>query len=83
MSEVQSPVIKSVAGLGSAAGSSAMSKMTESYTFLPTDLAGWMAVAASTLAVGYTATIWVEWWWKKFWKPWLKRRRWVKRQQYE
>lgn len=34
---------------------------------------------ASVLAVIYTGLLICEWWWKKFWRPFLERRGWVKK----
>jgi hypothetical protein len=76
--EINAPVTKAVVGLGAGAATSGMSMAQKVQSFFPTDATGWAAFAASCFAVGYTATIWGEWWWKKFWKPFLKRRGWVR-----
>lgn len=68
VTDIQAPVVKSATALASGAGASATSYVVKSTSFLPTDLAGWMAVAASAIAVIYTAHLLGEWYWKKFWK---------------
>lgn len=72
--QITAPVFKSITALGAGAGSSIAAIVAKSHTFLPHDAAGWMALIASTVAVGYTLTLWAEWWWKKFWRDFLKRR---------
>lgn len=74
--EIQAPVFKAGMALGTGAVSSATSVMARADTFLPKDLAGWMAVAASGIACIYTGCLLAEWWWKKFWKPFLRKRGW-------
>lgn len=77
--EINAPVQKAATALGTSAGASVTSGLMHSaHSFLPTDLSGWMAVLASTVACAYTLTLWCEWWWKKFWKPLLKAHGWLK-----
>jgi hypothetical protein len=78
MTEIQAPVAKSAVALGSGAGASVVSKATETVSFFPTDFAGWMAVCASTAACLYTGHLLGEWYWKKVFRPFLKRKGWVK-----
>ena len=76
--EVQAPVMKSVTALGAGAGTTATTYTQQAQSFLPQDLAGWLAVGASLVALCYTLTLWLEWWWKKFWKPLLVSKGWIK-----
>ena len=52
-SQITSPVVKAATALGAGAGSSATAAAAKAADFLPADLAGWMALAASTAAVLY------------------------------
>ncbi len=75
--KITAPVTKAATALTAGAGTSAMSLATKADSFLPTDLAGWIAVLASSLAVIYTFCILVEWWWIRFWRPFAVRKGWV------
>jgi hypothetical protein len=70
---IQAPVAKAATALGTGAGASMLSMSQQAQSFLPTDLGGWLAAAASFVALGYTLTLWGEWWFKKVWKPLLVR----------
>lgn len=75
--QITAPVAKAATALGSGAGASALSVVTHSQSFLPTDLAGWMALLASTVALVYTLGLLCEWWWKKLWRPFFRARGWI------
>lgn len=77
-SRIASPVVKAVTALCAGAGTSAAAEAARAQGFLPTDLAGWMAVAASTLAVLYTLHLLAEWYWKKVLRDFFVRRGWIK-----
>jgi hypothetical protein len=72
-SEITAPVAKAAAALGAGAGASVVSVTQNAQSFMPTSLSDWMAVVASTVAVVYTLHLMGEWYWKKFWRPWLER----------
>lgn len=66
--EIQAPVAKAVAALSAGAGTSALSLSQQAQSFLPTDLGGWLACAASGAALIYSLCLLSEWWWKRVWK---------------
>lgn len=76
-SQISTPVVKATTALGAGAGSSALSMTNTASSFLPTDLAGWMALTASTVAVLYTLHLIAEWYWKKVWRDLLERWGWI------
>lgn len=75
--QISTPVVKAATALGAGAGSSVLSIANQATSFLPTDLAGWMALAASTVAVIYTMHLMFDWYWKKVWRDVLERRGWI------
>lgn len=76
--DVQAPLPKAAAALGAGAGASAMSISQHAQSFLPTDLAGWLAASASAAALAYSLCLLSEWWWKKLWKPFFISRGWLR-----
>lgn len=70
--EIQAPVAKAAAALGAGAGTSMLSLSQQAQSFLPTDLAGWLACAASAAALIYSLCLLFEWWWKRVWKSVFK-----------
>ena len=74
---IQAPLAKASAALAAGVGAGAMSVGAQVQAFLPTDLAGWMGLAASAAAFVYSFTLLTEWWWKKVWKPLLRRVGWL------
>lgn len=79
--QITSPVAKAASAIGASGGASAMSVANQAGSFLPTDLAGWMALAASTAAVVYTLMLQAEFWWKKFIRPWCVSKGWLPKPQ--
>lgn len=77
--EVSAPVVKSVAALGAGVGTSVLSVTQQAQSFLPKDLSGWIAVAASTVALIYTLHLLCDFYWRKFWRPLAERKGWVKK----
>lgn len=75
--QIAMPVAKAAAALGAGAGSSAVAAASNGGSFLPVDLAGWMALAASTAAVLYTMHLLAEWYWKKVVRDVLVRWGWL------
>lgn len=75
--QISAPVAKAVTALGAGAGSSAAAAGAKAADFLPADLAGWMALAASTAAVLYTMHLLGEWYWKKVLRDIFVRRGWI------
>jgi hypothetical protein len=75
--QITAPVAKAATAITAGAGTSAISIATTSSSFLPTDLAGWIAVLASSLAAIYTICILIEWWWVRFWRPYAVRKGWM------
>jgi hypothetical protein len=71
--QIAAPVAKAASAIGAGVGTSAMSITAGAQNFLPQDLAGWLAAAASGAALIYSLTLLGEWWWKRFWKPLLKK----------
>lgn len=72
--QITTPVVKAVTALGAGAGSSVVSQAAEQAgNFLPVDLAGWMALLASSAAVLYTLHLMAEWYWKKVWRDLLQK----------
>lgn len=76
-SEITAPVAKAATALTAGASTSVVSMSQAAQSFLPTDLGGWMALTASTLAVLYSIHLLGEWYWKKFWRPLFERRGWL------
>ena len=76
-SQITAPVAKAAMALGAGAGSSATAAAAKAADFLPADLAGWMALAASTAAVLYTMHLLGEWYWKKVLRNFFARRGWI------
>jgi hypothetical protein len=75
-SQIAQPVAKAASALVAGGGTSAGALAARSAEFLPTDLGGWLACAASAAALIYSLTLLGEWWWKKVWKPMLTKRGW-------
>lgn len=75
--EITAPVGKAMTALGAGAGSSVTAIAANAGSFLPTDLAGWIALLASSAALVYTITISCEWWWKRVWRPFCVARGWL------
>ncbi len=75
--EITAPASKAITALGAGAGSSVTAIAAKAGGFLPTDLAGWIALAASSAALIYTLTITAEWWWKRVWRPFAVSRGWL------
>lgn len=72
------------AKLGASVGSAAIVKAEDMKTAAETALVAadfftmsWSNVAAF-LAAAYTLSMLIEFWWKKFWKPWAIRKGWIK-----
>lgn len=78
-SQISAPMAKAATALGAGAGSSAAAAGAKAATFLPADLAGWMALAASTAAVIYTLHLLGEWYWKKVLRDVFVRYGWIGR----
>lgn len=77
--EITAPVTKAATALTAGVGTSAVSVATANVgNFLPTDLNGWMALIASTVAVLYSLHLLGEWYWKKVWRPYAERKGWLK-----
>jgi hypothetical protein len=76
--QIAAPAAKAAAALTASAGTSAVSVVSGVESFLPTNLAGWLAAAASAAALLYTLTIMIEWWWKRVCRPLAVRRGWMK-----
>jgi hypothetical protein len=77
-SQITAPVGKAVTALSAGAGTSVAATMASNPgSFLPTDLSGWMALAASTAAVLYTLHLMGEWYWKKVLRPCFVARGWL------
>lgn len=76
--EITAPATKALTALGAGAGSTAVSMTQHAQSFLPTDLSGWMALTASTVAVLYSLHLLGEWYWKKAVRPFCVRRGWLK-----
>jgi hypothetical protein len=77
-SEITAPASKALTALGAGAGTSMGALATNAGSFLPTDLAGWIALAASTAALVYTLGLLAEWWFKRVWRPFAVARGWLK-----
>lgn len=77
-SDITAPATKAVTAIAAGAGTTAMSLTQQAQSFLPTDLNGWMALTASTLAVLYSLHLFAEWYWKKAVRPFCERRGWLK-----
>lgn len=76
---VHAPLTKVSVALGSSGGAVAVSSMVDASTsFFPTTLDGWLSVLASSLAVLYSLHLLADWYWRRFWKPFLKSRGWIK-----
>jgi hypothetical protein len=67
--QIAAPVAKAASALGAGVGTSAMSLAAGAEHFLPVDLAGWLAAAASGAALIYSLCLLGEWVYKKVWKP--------------
>lgn len=76
--EISAPVAKAAAALTAGAGTSAVSMAQQAHSFLPTDLNGWMALTASSVAVLYSLHLMGEWYWKKVWRPFAEQKGWLK-----
>ncbi len=75
---IATPVAKAAAALSAGAGTSVAAAMAASpENFLPVDLGGWMALAASAAAAVYTLHLLAEWYWKRVVRPCLVRRGWL------
>lgn len=68
--------MKSAAAIGGATGAKALETAGQAGQFL--GLASWPDIAAA-LAAGYTICLWGEWIWRKFMRPALESRGWIKR----
>lgn len=77
-SEITAPVAKATTALGASAGTAAMAMTDKAQSFLPTDLAGWLAVGASAAALLYSVHLLAEWYWKKAIRSFAERRGWIK-----
>ena len=77
MAEIQSPFLKASTAVA-ASGGTTLANAGSFSSFWPTDIVGWMSLAASAVACLYSLTLWFEWWWKKFWVPLLRRKGWLK-----
>lgn len=71
--QIAAPVAKAASAMGAGFGTSAMSLAAQGAGFLPTDLGGWLACAASAAALIYSLCLLTEWWVKKVWKPLFKK----------
>lgn len=71
--DVTAPVQKAVTGIAAAAGSGLAAVATAAESFWPTTAVGWLALCSAAVATGYTVTLWAEWWWKKVWRPLIRR----------
>lgn len=76
--EISAPVAKAATALGAGAGTSAVSMTQQAQSFLPHDLGGWLAAAASGMALFYSIHLLGEWYWKKVWRPFAERQGWLK-----
>jgi hypothetical protein len=80
-SQVTAPVAKATSALGAGLGSLVISPAATAQgigNFLPTDLGGWLACAASAAALMYSLILIGEWWWKKFLRVRFEQWGWVK-----
>jgi hypothetical protein len=69
-SEISYPIAKASAALASSGATSAYSLLNQpANTFLPHDLAGWLACAASTAALTYSLHLLWDYYWRKVWRP--------------
>lgn len=75
--EITAPVAKAATALTAGAATSAASLSNQAAQFLPQDLAGWLAAAASAMALIYSVHLLGEWYWKKVWKPLFRSRGWI------
>lgn len=78
MTEIQAPVTKAVVSLGAGAGASAASQMVPDPSFWPHTATEWMAFIASAVACAYSLHLLWDFYWKKVWKPFCKRKGWLR-----
>lgn len=71
--EITAPVAKAATAIGAGVGTSVVSMSQQAQNFLPTDLGGWLACAASAAALVYSLCLLTEWWTKRVWLPLLQR----------
>ncbi len=71
--EIAAPVTKAAAALGAGAGTSVVSVLQDSASFLPTNLAGWVSLIASAAALFLTLCYLAEFWVKKIWRPYFRK----------
>lgn len=77
MAQIEAPVTKAAVSLGAGAGSSVGTQLVQAAGFWPSTAAEWMATIASAAACLYSLHLLWDFYWKKFWKPFLKKRGWV------
>lgn len=65
---IASPAMKAASAIGAGAGTSMLSMSQQAQSFLPTDLGGWLAAAASLAALIYSMILIGEWCWKRILK---------------
>jgi hypothetical protein len=65
---IASPAAKAASAIGAGAGTSMLSMSQQAQSFLPTDLGGWLAAAASLAALIYSLILISEWFWKRLFK---------------
>lgn len=74
---IAAPAAKAASAIVAGAGTSALSLSQQAQSFLPQDLAGWLACAASAAALMYTLHLLGEWYWKKALRPFCEARGWL------
>lgn len=75
---VQYPMQKAATAVLASGSSVGVSSFDWASSFMPHSLSDWMACLASLLAALYSLCVLCEWWWKRFWKPLLKQRGWIR-----
>ena len=66
---IQSPLAKAATAIAAGTGTSVISLTTATVSFLPENLSGWLAAAASAAALLYSLMLILEWLWKRVWIP--------------
>lgn len=75
---IAAPAAKAASAIAAGAGTSVISMSQQTQSFLPTDLAGWLACGASAAALIYSVHLMAEWYWKKVVRPFCELRGWLK-----
>lgn len=75
---ITAPATKAASAIAASVGTSAFSLSQQAQSFLPHDLAGWLACGASAAALIYSVHLMAEWYWKKAVRPFCEARGWIK-----